>query len=89
MVSTTTLRQTVTPPELLARVSAVNVMSYGARPVGAALAAWPATQAGVEACLLVALAGFALQLLCILQSPAVRLAHQPKADEADAAFNPA
>jgi len=89
VVSTTTLRQTVTPPALLARVSAVNVMSYGARPVGAALAAWLAAQAGVGACLLVALAGFALQLLCILQSPAVRLARQPQADDIDAALEPA
>jgi predicted MFS family arabinose efflux permease len=89
VVSTTTLRQTVTPPALLARVSAVNVMSYGARPVGAALAAWLAAQAGTGACLLMALAGFALQLLCILQSPAVRLARQPSPDDADTALNPA
>ena len=89
VVSTTTLRQTVTPPALLARVSAVNVMSYGARPVGAALAAWLAAQAGVGACLLVALVGFALQLLCILQSPAVRLARQPNTDDADTALKPA
>ena len=88
VVSTTTLRQTVTPPALLARVSAVNVMSYGARPVGAALAAWLAAQAGVGACLLMALAGFALQLLCILQSPAVRLVHQPKAHDTNTALNP-
>ena len=89
VVSTTTLRQTVTPPALLARVSAVNVMSYGARPVGAAMAAWLAAQAGVGACLLVAVAGFALQLLCILLSPAVRLAHQPRADDASAGLEPA
>ncbi|MDE2201467.1 MAG: MFS transporter [Burkholderiaceae bacterium] len=84
VVSTTTLRQTVTPPALLARVSAVNVMSYGARPVGAALAAWVTARAGVGACLLVALAGFALQLYWIVQSPAVRLLHQPRADKASA-----
>jgi len=89
VVSTTTLRQTVTPPALLARVSAVNVMSYGARPVGAALAAWLAAQAGMGACLLVALAGFALQLLCILQSPAVRLARQPQVDDTETALTPA
>lgn len=89
VVSTTTLRQTVTPPALLARVSAVNVMSYGARPVGAALAAWLAAQAGMGACLLVALAGFALQLLCILQSPAVRLARQPQAEDIGTTLKPA
>jgi predicted MFS family arabinose efflux permease len=89
VVSTTTLRQTVTPPALLARVSAVNVMSYGARPVGAAMAAWLAAHAGVGACLVVAVAGFALQLLCIVQSPAVRLVRQPRADDASAGLEPA
>ena len=40
------------------------------------------------ACLVAALAGFALQLLCILQSPAVRLLRQPTASDADMAFGP-
>src|SRR3989440_2169886 len=39
VISTTTLRQSVTPPRLLGRVSAINIMSYGARPVGSALGA--------------------------------------------------
>jgi predicted MFS family arabinose efflux permease len=39
VISTTTLRQSVTPPRLLGRVSAINIMSYGARPLGAALGA--------------------------------------------------
>ena len=39
VISTTTLRQAVTPPRLLGRVSAINIMSYGARPLGAGLAA--------------------------------------------------
>ena len=34
VISTTTLRQSVTPPRLLGRVSAINIMSYGARPLG-------------------------------------------------------
>jgi Transmembrane secretion effector len=34
VVSTTTLRQTVTPPDLLGRASAVNSAAYGARPLG-------------------------------------------------------
>ena len=38
-ISTTTLRQTVTPPDLLGRVSAINIMAYGARPLGSALGA--------------------------------------------------
>jgi predicted MFS family arabinose efflux permease len=39
VVATTTLRQTVTPRELLGRVSAINSLAYGARPLGAALGA--------------------------------------------------
>ncbi len=39
VVSTTTLRQTVTPEHLLGRVSAINSLAYGARPVGAAIGA--------------------------------------------------
>src|SRR2546429_4525408 len=39
VISTTTLRQSVTPPRLLGRVSAINIMSYGARPLGSALGA--------------------------------------------------
>ena len=33
VISTTTLRQSVTPPSLLGRVSAINILSYGARPL--------------------------------------------------------
>ena len=36
-VSTTTLRQMVTPAALLGRVSALSSMTYGARPIGAGL----------------------------------------------------
>src|SRR5258707_1887366 len=32
VISTTTLRQAVTPPRLLGRVFALNIMRYGARP---------------------------------------------------------
>ena len=35
VISTTTLRQSVTPPRLLGRVSAINILAYGARPLGA------------------------------------------------------
>jgi predicted MFS family arabinose efflux permease len=40
VVSTTTLRQTVTPQDLLGRVSAINIAAYGARPVGSAIGAF-------------------------------------------------
>jgi len=78
VISTTTLRQSVTPPRLLGRVSAINIMSYGARPLGAGLGALVGGFFGAEACLCLAVAGFALQMLVILMSRAVGLAHQPE-----------
>jgi len=77
VISTTTLRQSVTPPRLLGRVSAINIMSYGARPVGAALGAIIGGLYGAEACLYLAVAIFGTQALVILLSPAVSLARQP------------
>jgi predicted MFS family arabinose efflux permease len=79
VISTTTLRQIVTPQHLLGRVSAINIMAYGARPIGAGLGALLGGLYGVEACLIVAVAGFLLQALVIAASPAVRLQVQPAA----------
>ncbi len=78
VISTTTLRQSVTPPSLLGRVSAINIMSYGARPLGAALGAIVGGFYSAEACLYLAAAIFAVQALVILLSPAVSLARQPE-----------
>jgi len=78
VISTTTLRQSVTPPQLLGRVSAINIMSYGARPLGAALGAVVGGIYGAEVCLYLAVAIFAAQALVILISPAVALARQPE-----------
>jgi len=78
VISTTTLRQSVTPPSLLGRVSAINIMSYGARPLGAALGATVGGFYGAEACLYLAAAIFGAQALVILLSPAVSLARQPE-----------
>jgi MFS family permease len=78
VISTTTLRQSVTPPRLLGRVSAINIMSYGARPVGSALGAIVGGFYGAEACLYLAVAIFGAQALVILMSPAVALARQPE-----------
>jgi len=77
VISTTTLRQSVTPPLLLGRVSAINIMSYGARPLGSALGAIVGGFYGAEACLYLAAAIFGAQALVILASPAVSLARQP------------
>ncbi len=73
VISTTTLRQSVTPPRLLGRVSAINIMSYGARPLGSALGAIVGGFYSAEACLYLAVAIFGVQALVILLSPAVSL----------------
>jgi len=78
VISTTTLRQAVTPSDLLGRVSSFSVLAQGSRPLGAALGAAVAAVSGAEACLLLAVSGFLLQALVILASPAVRLARQPE-----------
>jgi predicted MFS family arabinose efflux permease len=77
VISTTTLRQSVTPPSLLGRVSAINIMSYGARPIGAGLGAVIGGLYDAEACLYLAVVIFGVQALVIWVSPAVSLAQQP------------
>jgi predicted MFS family arabinose efflux permease len=78
VISTTTLRQTVTPPDLLGRVSAINIMAQGARPIGAGIGAFIGGSYGMELCLVVAAIGFLAQAAVILVSPVLRLAHQPE-----------
>ena len=78
VISTTTLRQSVTPPRLLGRVSAINILAYAARPLGAGLGALIGGLWGAEACLCAAVAIFGLQMLVILLSQAVSLARQPE-----------
>jgi predicted MFS family arabinose efflux permease len=82
VVSTTTLRQTVTPEHLLGRVSAINSLAYGARPVGAAIGALVGASFGAGACLAVAAVLFMLQAALILASPVVRLARLPPREPA-------
>ena len=77
VISTTTLRQSVTPPRLLGRVSAINILSYGARPLGSAIGAIVGGLYGAETCLYLAVAIFGAQALVILLSPAVGLSRQP------------
>jgi predicted MFS family arabinose efflux permease len=77
VISTTTLRQSVTPPRLLGRVSAINILSYGARPLGSAIGAIVGGLLGAEACLYLAVLIFGAQALVILVSPAISLTRQP------------
>lgn len=73
-ISTTTLRQVVTPNAMLGRVSALIVTAtFGARPVGAAIGAAVAAAMGPAACLTVAAVGFCVQLMVIGASPVRRL----------------
>lgn len=68
-VSTVSLRQAVTPSHLMGRVSALLLTtSFGARPIGSAIAAIVAIRFGVEYCLWLAWLGFILQLLVLLIS---------------------
>lgn len=77
-ITTTTLRQTVTPNAMLGRVSAlIMTATYGSRPLGAALGALMASRFGVEACLFLAAAGFLIQFLILAFSPVARLDHLP------------
>jgi hypothetical protein len=69
-ITSTTLRQTVTPGAALGRVSAIFLtVNAGARPVGAALGGLIGAQWGEAACLVVAFVGFCVQFGVIMGSP--------------------
>jgi hypothetical protein len=69
VISTTTLRQIVTPERLLGRASAINIATYGSRPLGAAVGALVGGLYGAETGLVVAAGGFLIQAVVILVSP--------------------
>lgn len=77
-ISSTTLRQTVTPGPMLGRVSAIFLTcNAGARPLGAALGGLVGARWGESSALLLALAGFACQALLILRPGLSRLKNLP------------
>lgn len=77
-ISSTTLRQTVTPQAMLGRVSSIFLtVNMGARPVGAALGGVVGAHWGAGACLVLALLGFGVQLAVIVLSPVRRLRQLP------------
>ena len=79
-ITSTTLRQTVTPQAMLGRVTAIFLaVNMGARPVGAALGGWVGASFGVQACLWLALAGFGVQAAVISASAVRTLRHLPAA----------
>lgn len=68
-ISTTTLRQTITPNKMLVRVSAfIMTATFGARPLGASVGATVAVHWGISACLIVATGCFLMQFIVILAS---------------------
>jgi predicted MFS family arabinose efflux permease len=68
-ITSTTLRQSITPDRMLGRVSSVFLtVNAGARPVGAALGGIAGAAWGEPACLWLALAGFIVQAWIILAS---------------------
>ena len=68
-ITSTTLRQTVTPGAMLGRVSAMFLtVNMGARPLGAALGGVVGEHWGEAACLWLALAGFVVQAAVIMLS---------------------
>jgi predicted MFS family arabinose efflux permease len=71
-ITSTTLRQTVTPVAMLGRVSAIFLtVNTGARPLGAALGGAVGAAWGEGACLVLALAGFVVQA-CVVTLSAIR-----------------
>lgn len=73
VITSTTLRQSVTPDGMLGRASALFLtVNAGARPVGAALGGLIGARWGEAGCLWAALAGFVLQAALVFGSRAVR-----------------
>ncbi len=78
-ITTLSLRQAVTPNAMLGRVSAlVTTATTGAAPLGAAIGAAVAARASMEACLALAVVGFAIQFLVIVTSAVPRLLELPE-----------
>src|SRR5688572_15734965 len=78
LISSTTLRQSVTPDHLLGRVSAViATATWGCRPIGSAVGAVIASAYSAEACIVAAALGFLIQAGIILASPVRRLSVAP------------
>jgi predicted MFS family arabinose efflux permease len=78
VIGTTTLRQSIVPHHMLGRVSAIHIMAFSARPVGALIGAVIGGLYGGKVCLFAAAAGFGLQAILMLMSPTVRLKRQPE-----------
>lgn len=73
-ISTVSLRQLITPINMIARVSSVIMtVTFGARPLGAALGIYLSAKFGVLSCIVVVAAGFFIQLCIIFFSKPAKL----------------
>ncbi|MBL8701025.1 MAG: MFS transporter [Alphaproteobacteria bacterium] len=80
LVCQTTLRQLVTPPMLLGRVTgAIQMAIYGARPLGALAAGLVAARHGLDAGMALVVLGFAASAAVAILSPLGRLRAMPEA----------
>lgn len=79
-ITSTTLRQSLTPGAMLGRAGALFLtVNAGVRPIGAALGGLVGARWGEAACLWLALAGFVLQALLIVRSQVGGLQRLPEA----------
>jgi MFS family permease len=79
-ISSTTLRQSITPTAMLGCVTALFLtVNIGARPVGAALGGWVGAVYGAPACLLLSLLAFVFQAALVASSAIPSLRSAPPA----------
>jgi predicted MFS family arabinose efflux permease len=79
LICQTSIRQLVTPPDLIGRVAAtIQVAIYGVRPLGAFAGGFIAWAFGLDAAILLVLAGFVLSLAVPLTSALGRLKVMPQ-----------
>jgi hypothetical protein len=77
-ITSTTLRQTVTPRAMIGRVTSINiVVSTGARPLGAALGGFVGVNWPVSVSLWLVVAGFGVQAIVITASKVRTLKRLP------------
>lgn len=81
-ISTISLRQLITPSNMIAKVSSVIMtVTFGARPLGAAIGVYISANFGVKSCILAVLIGFLIQLIIILFSKPAKLKNLSDAEE--------
>ena len=81
-ISTVSLRQLITPSNMIAKVSSVIMtVTFGARPLGAAIGVYISVNFGVNSCIFAVFLGFLIQLIIILFSKPAKLKNLSDAEE--------